>query len=286
MKNWIEIGEHNRPEVITVNLLEDEEAINMTTELENTDWDYVFINQEEYNELLEEYNKKMDEIVLPPKYESANFKNDNPSEVEIETEISGNKIWLDEDSKERPASVIIYLYANENVVDRQVISSEDEWHYRFTNIPVYDESGEMIDYRIEERAVQGYETSYEGWNIINRRSELTEGKIYKKWVQAENIPNSISVSLLQNGTKIEDIILTKEKNWEYLVTDLEIFDENGKFYTYSVQEEHKVESEYPAKILLAPEMEAKQKEKQKIGLVVAGGTLLLLGLASKLRKKD
>ncbi len=290
MRNWIEIGEHNRPEVVTVNLLEDEEAVNLTKKSEKTDWDYLFINLEEYNDLLKEHNKKMDEVALPPKYDEAVFSNYNPSDVEVETEISGRKIWFDDKSQERPKSIILYLFANEEVVARQVISNQGDWRYRFTNIPLYDEAGELIDYHVEEREIKGYETSYDGWTVINRRSERTEGKITKKWKpsEEESLPESIQVSLLRNGEKLEEIKLSGAEDWQCRLTDLELFDEEGKAYEYTIEEKFQIQGK-KAKIKLGDQLDEKDidiGDVGKVGIGLATGTLILLGLASKLRRKN
>lgn len=287
MRNWIEIGEHNRPEAITVNLLEDEEAVNLTKKSEKTDWDYLFINLEEYNDLLKEYNKEMEEIMLPANYDGTIFSNIDPSEVEVETEISGRKIWLDGESDERPKSIILYLFANEEVIGRQVISKQEDWRYRFTNIPLYDEAGELIDYHVEEREIEGYETSYDGWSIINRRSERTEGKIIKKWKSTEldNLPETIHVSLLRNQEKLEEIELSATNDWQYRLTDIELFDEEGKAYEYTIEEKAQTHGRQ-AKIKLGDQLDENEVDVGKVGIALATGTLILLGLASKLRKKD
>ena len=289
MKNWIEIGEYNRPELVTINLLEDEEAVNLTKKSEKTDWDYLFVNQKEYNDLLEEYNKKIDEVMLPFRYDEAVFSNYNPSEVEIETEIRGQKVWLDDESENRPKSIILYLFANEEVVGRQVVREEDEWRYRFTNIPLYNEIGDLINYHVEEREIEGYETSYKGSTIINCRKEVTEGKIHKKWRTAEKdyLPNDIQVSLFRNAEKLEEIKLSKETNWQHLLTDLEVYDEEGKAYIYSLVEEGKT-SELGGKVtmMLGTSLDEKEPEARKIGLALVGGVLILLGFVSKLSKRN
>lgn len=288
MKNWIEIGEHNRPEVITVNILEDEEAVNLTKELEKSEWDYLFIDHREYSNRLSEYNEKIKEVMLPPNYDEAIFSHYNPSEIEIEIEINGQKIWLDNESEKRPESIVLYLYANDEVVDRQVVRKSEHWRYRFTNIPLYDADRNLIDYQIEEREIEGYETSYEGWNIINRRAEKTEGKISKKWkVSEENsLPESIQVQLLRNGEKIKNMNLTPENDWQYSLTNLELYDQSGKPYEYAVIESSPSNLGHPVEIKIGEDDEEKKQEAQKNGLALVGGALILLGLASKFRNKD
>lgn len=289
MKNWIEIGEHNRPEPITFNILKDEEAVNLVKELAATDWEYLFANQQEYNELMQDYKEQTSEIVRPPNYDYAVFSNYNPIEVQIETEIRGEKIWLDDESLNRPESIIVYLVANEEVVDKKTVTSQDDWRYTFTNIPLYDGAGEKIDYKIREQSIPGYLTSYEGYNIKNIRSEQTEARVKKIWRMQypEQQPESVRVTLFQNDKKLKQIQLLKQNNWEYHFKELEVFDAKGEAYQYRIEEDDRMKDLInPIKFKMGSGKFLEEEQAWSIGVAVAGGVLLLLGLAAKLRNKD
>lgn len=152
MENWIEIGEHNRENPIVVNLLADEEAINIKKESEKTDWEYLFTQFPKFD--------------VPPNYQ-AGISDFDPIKTHIETEIIGKKIWLADKEKDRPGSIIIYLLANGERISTLKVTAETDWEYRFTNVPTYDAQGEKIEYSLKEEAIEGYKTTYEGYNIIN-----------------------------------------------------------------------------------------------------------------------
>ena len=89
--------------------------------------------------------------------------------------IEGYKIWDDENNlyRKRPKTIIIKLYANEELVDsKEIYASENDaveamWSYIFENLPFVDENGNEIIYSIKEDIVKGYESHYRGLNIIN-----------------------------------------------------------------------------------------------------------------------
>lgn len=289
MKHWMEIGEHHRIEPIIFNLLKEEEAINLGKVFEETDWEYLFANQREYQELMKKYEQQRKDTVRPPQYDYAVFSNENPVDVQIETEISGTKIWFDDQSEQRPEAIWVCLLANGNVVDKQMVTEEKQWIYRFTNIPLYDEIGEKIQYTVKEEPVPGYQTSYEGYQIKNVRSAKTEGRVLKTWRenQLTSQPDSIQVTLLQNGRKISKITLTKENNWQYHFKELEAFDEKGRPFVYTIEEAWATKDGMnPIKFKMGPGKIIDEQKVRNVGAVVAGGAFVLLGLAAKLRNKD
>ncbi len=59
---------------------------------------------------------------------------------------------------ERPSKIQIILKNGEQEVRREVIGTENNWTYIFTNLPKYDEeTGEEIQYTVEEKAIEGEE---------------------------------------------------------------------------------------------------------------------------------
>lgn len=86
------------------------------------------------------------------------------------TEIAGEKIWKLEgaDASKIPSSIRVLLKNGDKVVaDATVTPNADgKWFYDF-HVPKYDEQGKEIIYTVEELPVEGFRTSYEGYNIIN-----------------------------------------------------------------------------------------------------------------------
>lgn len=289
MKHWTELGEQHLPEPLVFNLLKEEEAINLTKSFEETNWEYLFANQREYQELMANYHQQRKAIVRPPQYEYAVFTNENPLDVQIETEISGTKVWLDDQSDQRPPAISVYLVANGKIVDKQIVTAETKWTYRFTNIALYDEAGERIHYAVKEEPVPGYQTSYEGYQIKNVRAAKTEGHVLKTWPanQRAQQPDSIPVTLLQNGEKIKRVALSKQNNWQYHFKELDAFDAQGKPFFYTVEEDWATKDGMnPIKFKMDAGKIVDEQKVWNVGAAIAGGALVLLGLATKLRKKD
>lgn len=81
--------------------------------------------------------------------------------------IAGQKTWVDSGSQNRPKSITVHLYANNQILDSKAVTEEDGWKYRFDNLPIYDENGQKINYTITESPVLNYVTSVNGYDITN-----------------------------------------------------------------------------------------------------------------------
>ena len=167
--------------------------------------------------------------------------------------ISGVKIWNDGENQDgiRPESIVINLLANGEIVDTVEVTAADEWKYSFTNLPK-NENGVEIVYTIEEVAVDGYETTYDGYNVINThivRTSITLDGI--KYLDADVAEGFTFVLTDVNGNKIAtvvsgadgkftfaELVYTEEGTYVYYISEIIgeddeiIYDEN--IYTVTV----------------------------------------------------
>lgn len=164
-----------RPNAITRDLITNEDEINKIKESEKTNWDYVFADSADDEEPDEKLRYRMRDIDTPPTY-STEVDYYDPTTIQIETEITGQKKWKEDTLKERPRLITVYLLANGEEVKKQTVTDRTNWTYRFTNIPVYDAAGEKIMYTVREKAIPGYITAYEGFDIINTKKPAAVGK--------------------------------------------------------------------------------------------------------------
>ncbi|WP_423213401.1 Cna B-type domain-containing protein [Senegalia massiliensis] len=67
-----------------------------------------------------------------------------------ETEVSGTKIWKDQDESARPSSITVKLLQNGKEIDSKEVSAEDNWKYEFEGLNKYDENGLQYNYTIDE----------------------------------------------------------------------------------------------------------------------------------------
>ena len=250
--NDAENQDGKRPESITVSLLADgkETGKTVTLSVENN-W------KQTISDLPEKADGKAIEYTwteetLPEGYKlTDNSKTGTVTTltntyVPETTFITVTKTWDDADNQDgkRPESIIVNLLANGEIVASQTVKADQagNWTYTFNDLPKYA-NGQEITYTVTEEAVEGYETSVDGFNITNAyTTETTEVKGSKTWNDADNQdgkrPESITVRLLANGEEKDSQTVTADENgnWTYSFENLPKY-EAGKEIVYTVTED-------------------------------------------------
>ena len=86
----------------------------------------------------------------------ASPKAETKPEEPVLVEVTVEKVWQDEESEDRPASVTVNLLSDGEVIDSVVLSAENNWQHTFTELP------DGHSYTVEEAAVpEGYVVSSE-----------------------------------------------------------------------------------------------------------------------------
>lgn len=154
--------------------------------------------------------------------------------------VEGSKTWNDNNNKDglRPESITINLYANGELKESKTITEDDEWKWSFTDLDKYD-GNNKIEYTITEDNIEGYSSKVDGYSVINTQETSIQGT--KTWNDNDNKegirPESITINLLSNGTKIKSKVITAEDKWEYSFNDLLKYDENGNEIIYTITED-------------------------------------------------
>ena len=174
------------------------------------------------------------------------FKIENVHES-IQTEVSVSKEWSDSNNNDgkRPSSVTVNLLNGEEVVDSATLNDENKWTYTFI-VDKYN-NGEEIKYTISENEVGGYTSKVtgsikEGFVVTNTHEVETIKSIAVKKVWDDNNdedeirPESITVYLLGNGEKVQEVVLSEKNNWESTFENVNVYD-GGKEIEYTVSEE-------------------------------------------------
>ncbi|EGO5163476.1 TPA: Cna B-type domain-containing protein, partial [Enterococcus faecalis] len=158
------------------------------------------------------------------------------------TAIKGTKTWNDKDNQDgkRPDAITVNLLADGQPVDSKEVTSTDGWTYEFTNLPKY-QNGQLIKYTVAEAAVAGYETTYDGNNIVNTHQVAkTSVSGQKTWLdnndQDGNRPDSITLHLLANGKEVATKAVTAKDDWKYEFNDLDEYSA-GKKIVYTITED-------------------------------------------------
>lgn len=165
-------------------------------------------------------------------------------------EISGKKIWLDENDAHglRPESITVQLYAD-GVLQQTTPTWRDTdtsvWTYSFGRLPERNTNGATIVYTVTETPVAGYETRINGLTITNKLIPQ-EPKAYaeisgsKTWNDNDNAagarPTTITVSLLRDGVEVDQRNVNAANGWTYSFGSLPEDDGYGHEYTYTVRE--------------------------------------------------
>ena len=236
-----------RPESISVQLKADGKASGDPVVLnEANNWTYTWTKLAK-NANKTEIQYTVDEVDVPSGYtktvtkESTGYVITNTHTTET-TSINGTKTWSDNDNQDgkRPTSITVNLLANGTKVDSKEVTANDNWKYEFTNLPKYA-AGNEITYTVEEDAVEGYEATVDGYNITNtHKPETTKVEGTKTWNDSDNQdgirPDSITVNLFANGTKVDSKEVTANDNWKYSFTNLPKY-AAGNEIIYTVSEE-------------------------------------------------
>ncbi|HEY4599754.1 MAG TPA: Cna B-type domain-containing protein [Cerasibacillus sp.] len=237
MKTWKDGNSKDRPESITVKLLQNDEEIDSQKVTAENNWEYIFTDLEAFDESGVAYTYSIKEESVKG-YETT-IDGYNLTNLRVgKTEVSGTKTWKDEDSKDRPESITVNLLQNGKKIDSQEVTSKDNWLYQFTDLEAYDENGVPYEYTVEEESVDGYETIIDGFDITNIRVGLIDVSGTKTWKNdtLADRPTSITVNLLANGKLVDSLEVTAEMNWQYNFSRLPAYDHEGKTIEYTVEE--------------------------------------------------
>lgn len=193
----------------------------------------------------------------PNKTESHNFQtmlsiaiNENKYDltvdfVENSIDITGEKTWLGGSLEARPDNIVIRLKANGTEVRNKTVSPDPagNWKWNFPGVPKYDEDGE-IEYTITEDDVENFNSTVDGFNVINEFDPgETEIRVSKTWQDDDDNdgirPDSVKVYLVEDGVKNNEkyIELKSDSRWEGFFNELPALNDKGEKIVYSVEEE-------------------------------------------------
>ena len=244
-KTWIDDEDRDglRPESITINLVADGEIIETVEVTEKDGWAWSF-------EQLPVYRDHGTKIVYEITEEAVDgyttviegFNVTNTHEIAT-TEVKGAKTWDDANNQDgkRPASITINLLADGEIIETIEVTEAEGWAWGFTELPVYKDHGVEIVYAITENAVEGYATTYDGYNVINSYTpEETSVTVTKAWADSNNAegirPGSVTIRLMANGVFTGlTLELDAQSKWVGSFTGLPKYFE-GELVEYTVDE--------------------------------------------------
>ncbi|OFC87124.1 Collagen adhesin precursor [Bacillus thuringiensis] len=237
-KTWKDDNAKDRPEMITVELLQNGTMIATQEVSKVTGWKYEFKDLAAYDTEGKAYKYEVKEQAVPG-YESKVSGTDITNTKVGQTKVEGTKTWKDGNAKDRPEMIKVDLLQNGKVVDTKEVTAATEWKYTFENLKAYDAEGKAYKYEIKEQAVPGYESKVSGTDITNTKVGQTKVEGTKTWKDgnAKDRPEMIKIDLLQNGKVIATKEVSAAGEWKYAFTDLAAYDVEGNAYKYEVKEQ-------------------------------------------------
>ena len=242
-KTWSDANNQDgvRPESITIRLYADGTEVASKTVSEEDNWAWNFTDLDKYANGAE-ISYTITEDAVSGYTSSVNGYNVTNTHTPETIEISGKKTWNDADNQDgiRPESITIRLWADGTEVASKTVSEEDNWAWTFTDLPK-NAAGKEITYTITEDAVDGYESSVDGYNVTNTHTPaVTSVSGSKTWSDADNQdgkrPESITIRLLANGTEVDFKTVTEADGWAWSFTNLPEY-ANGVKITYTISED-------------------------------------------------
>ena len=240
---------------------------------DGNDWTYTFENLPVYDENGNKINYEVEESAKAGEETKFGYYDQaivggkitntfNPSNVDEKTEISVSKQIVAGDSdaaKAYPISGVIVTLQPGG--ETRTLNLENGYKDKFTNLDKYDENGNLINYTVQESAIEGEDKAFSHYtqqqttkgNFVNTfdvttvQDEKTSIDVSKTWngidsaaAQAHKV-TGITVTL--NGAEKEPITLNEENNWKGEFTDLPVYDKDGNKIVYTLSEKATVESE-------------------------------------------
>ena len=248
-----------------------EQVAGMTAELSAANnWRHIFGELDKVNSQNQKYYYYAIEQGTPDEDMEVIYDHGEPTETTVAfttaitnrgyTDIPVSKTWRDDSDAQglRPETLKLTLYRRTDPAAQGEVAGEvtlsaknaqdgnaDVWTYTFEHLPDTDGSGNPYTYWVEEEHLESYTVTGSGTLALTNTLGGKETEIAiqgrKTWVGdgADDRPNSITLSLLQNGTKVAEREVTPnaDGSWTYDFGSWPAYDDSGRAYTYTVQEE-------------------------------------------------
>ncbi len=246
-KTWNDLDNKymQRPESITVKLLQDGHEYETKTVTAEDNWQYTFENIPVYASNTREYEYEIieDEVSnYETTYDGYNITNS----IKLK-DIEVTKIWEDNNNEagKRPSSIILQVFDSNKLIKEAEVNEESEWKYTFTNLLKYREDGSEINYRIDEKSFENdkFYTKEIVGNVVTNRFTVPENRIKivgtKIWEDSEDFakkrPESVILQVIANSEVITEAEVNESNNWSYEF-ELAKYDELGNEIEYYIDE--------------------------------------------------
>ncbi|MCD8336405.1 MAG: Cna B-type domain-containing protein [Lachnospiraceae bacterium] len=166
------------------------------------------------------------------------------------TDITVTKTWDDAEDQDgvRPDEVEVILTGSDGSRYSGILTEESGWTFVFTDLPVYWNCGETIEYSLQETAVDGYSDEIvkgeDGYTFTVTNIHIpavTDVVILKEWDDDNDRdgvrPDSVYVTLTASDGNSYECELNYDNAYVCVLTDLAVYQNVGELITYTVTEE-------------------------------------------------
>ncbi len=252
-KNWKDNNNsyNTRPNSIMVNVLQNNNVYRGLTLTDSNNWTTSVTvpkydsNGVKYNYTIEE--EQVDEYGLV-EYNQNTYNITNTLQTNINLTITKN--WVDDNNSynTRPNELKITLLQNNNEYQELTLTGDTNTWTTSIEVPKYDNNQRKYTYSIRE-ITDNLNSDYsdityseEELSVTNKLNKKQELLIKKKWIDQDNKyltrPSKVSINVLRNGEVFTAVELTGNTNtWTTTINDVDVYDPNGKKYTYTLEEE-------------------------------------------------
>lgn len=242
-KTWADSNNQDgiRPASVTINLLADGKVVAQAVANAENNWSWNFSGMPKYSEgKLIEYT--ITENAVDGYTAEINGFSVTNTHVTETTSVEGSKTWNDNNDQDgiRPDSITIRLLADGVEVASKTVTEADGWDWSFENLPV-NNAGKKIAYAVTEDAVAGYETTVNGFDVVNTHdAETVAISGSKTWNDEEDAdglrPDSITIRLLADGVEVASKTVTEADGWAWSFEGMPVY-ANGTAIVYTITED-------------------------------------------------
>lgn len=239
------------------------------------DWTYTFTNVPKYNQFGNEVNYSLEELEtntgdlkfynkdVAGSYKSGFTVTNTFNVPDEKVNVTVTKNWDDNSNVngKRPTNIKYVLNGGVTPVEQVVTgnrTTDENWSYTFTNLPKYNELGNVINYVVEEQEASTNDFKFytnkiigdkdAGFTITNKfvvPEDKIQIQVTKHWEDNNNVnnrrPESIKFVIKQNNSEIKSKVVTgnrtTDENWSYTFDNLAKYDENGQEIDYVLEEQ-------------------------------------------------
>ena len=230
-KSWDGDIPETRPESVTLTLLQNGEEYRTQTVTADENWQYTFTGLPiaDASGIKYRYSVREDNVTeaYTVWYSNGGVRATGPSEGYYNvinqynyTTFTVWKYWYNDTEADRPGSIELVLTQNGQEYRRHTLTSQENWTYTFTELPIRAGDGSYYNYSVYEAEVpDGYQTNYStysnGASIYNYCTlQTVMGQKYWIGDDPADRPETITVTLYRDGEKYATTTTSAAQDWK------------------------------------------------------------------------